>query len=166
MVTRGSIIPSGRDPRIWSTAFLTSATASFGSVPISNSIKVLELPSLAVELIELTPLIERTADSTSCVIWFSISVGAAPGWEIDTLTAGNSMSGLLTTSMRAKLISPASRRAVNATSGMTGLRIDQAEMFRKLIYLSPLTRPRPRASSRFRLRSGTHRHAARLFHCP
>ena len=32
------------------------------SVPISNSTKVLELPSLAVELIFLTPLMPRTAD--------------------------------------------------------------------------------------------------------
>ncbi len=102
-------------------------------MPISNSIKVLELPSLAVELIVLTPLIERTADSTSWVIWFSISVGAAPGCEIETLTAGNSISGLLTTSICAKASSPANSSAVNATSGMMGLRIDHAEMFWKFI---------------------------------
>ena len=92
---------------------------------------VLELPSEAVELIVFTPLMERTADSTSWVIWFSISVGAAPGCEMLTLTAGNSMSGLLTTSIDRKLSTPANSRAVKITSGMTGLRIDQAEMLRK-----------------------------------
>ena len=84
--------------------------------------------------------------SFSVSIWFSISVGAAPGCEIDTLTAGNSMSGLLTTSIRAKLIRPASSSAVKATSGMTGLRIDQAEMLRKFIELPLLNRLRPFAS--------------------
>ena len=51
-----------------------------GRVPISNWTKVLLLPSWTELLISSTPLTERTADSTFCVIWFSISVGAAPGW--------------------------------------------------------------------------------------
>ena len=67
LVTRGSMIPSGSWPRIWSIELLTSFTASFGSMPISNSTKVLLLPSDAVELMFFTPLILRTADSTICV---------------------------------------------------------------------------------------------------
>ncbi len=86
-------MPSGRLPRIWSTEFLTSFNPSIVSVPISNSTKVLEEPSLAVELMFLTPLIERTAASIRWVIWFSISVGAAPGWDMVICTAGKSMSG-------------------------------------------------------------------------
>ena len=115
------------------------------SVPISNSTKVCELPSLAVDWIEFTPLIERSALSTRWVIWFSISVGAAPGWEILTITAGNSTSGLLVTSMRMKLTSPATSSAVNATSGITGLRIDQAERFLKFMRscLFPVSLARP-----------------------
>ena len=135
--TRGSRMPSGKLPRTRSTAFLTSATASFGSVPISNSTKVLENPSLADEVILFTPLTDRTALSTCWVIWFSISVGAAPGWEIPTVTAGNSTSGLLTTSILTKLRIPASSNAVNATSGRTGLRIDHAERLRKFIEPAP-----------------------------
>ena len=136
LLIRGSRIPSGKLPRTVSTAFFTSATASFTSVPISNSTVVFELPSLAEEEIELTPLIERTADSTRWVIWFSISVGAAPGCEILIFTAGNSTSGWLTTSIRAKLSIPASKIAVKKTSGMTGFLIDHADMLRKFMRLS------------------------------
>ena len=132
-------MPSGRLPRIVPIALSTSITASLTSVPISNSTVVFELPSLAEEVMVFTPLIERTADSTSCVIWFSISVGAAPGCEMETLTAGNSTSGLLTTSMRLKLSNPASSRAVKITIGMTGLRIDHADILLKSITDLPVS---------------------------
>ena len=157
-LTRGSRIPSGRLPRTVSTAFLTSATATFGSVPISNSTKVPELPSLAVELMLRTPLSERTADSTCCVIWFSISVGAAPGCEIFTRTPGNSTSGLFTTSMRAKLSMPASSIDTNMTSGMVGFRIDQAEMLRKFMEM-PRSSLLAVAARLFRHQTGSHQRA-------
>ena len=106
-------------------------------MPISNSTKVAELPSRAVDCSELTPLIERSALSTRWVIWFSISVGDAPGWEMMTCTAGKSTSGLSVTSMKRKLTIPASSRPVKNTNGITGLRIDQAEMSRRAIMFLP-----------------------------
>ncbi len=50
-----------------------------------NWTKVWLLPSEAVDWISSTPLIERTAASTFWVIWVSISVGAAPGCEMNTI---------------------------------------------------------------------------------
>ncbi len=114
-------------------AVSTSLTASIRLVPISNSTKVCDEPSRAVDWIESTPAMERSALSTRWVIWFSISVGEAPGCAMLTITAGNSTSGLLVTSIRLKLTIPASSSATKNTSGITGLRIDQAEMLRRLI---------------------------------
>src|SRR3990167_2547586 len=124
-------MPSGRSLRIWSTAFLTSLTASLASVPIVNWAKVLLPPSEAVDWISSTPLIERIAASTFWVIWVSISGGAAPGCEMLTLTAGKSMSGLPFTSNRLNATTPASTRPMNSTMGTIGLRIDHAERFRR-----------------------------------
>ncbi len=107
-------------------------------MPISNSTVVEEKPSLAVELMLLTPGNVRTDDSTSCVIWFSISVGAAPGWLMLAVTTGNSMSGLSWTSMRMNATRPASVRPMNRTIGGTGLRMHQAEMFLKFMPLVPI----------------------------
>jgi hypothetical protein len=53
-------MPSGRSPRTWSTAFLTSLTASSGSMPMVNWTLVFELPSRAFDWISSTPLTERT----------------------------------------------------------------------------------------------------------
>src|SRR6185436_5630220 len=100
---------------------------------MTNWTLVLLLPSRAVDWISSTPLTERTAASTFWVIWVSISVGAAPGWLIVTLTAGKSMSGLLLTSSRLNETSPASVKPMKKTIGTIGLRIDQAEMYRKFI---------------------------------
>src|ERR1700712_5409075 len=101
------------------------------SSPIWNSIIVWLEPSDAVELNEETPVIERTAASTFWVIWFSISVGAAPGWLIWTITIGNSTSGCCWMSIRLKLTTPAITSAMNSTIGTIGLRIDHGEMLRK-----------------------------------
>ena len=133
-------MPSGKDPRTPSIAVSTSLTASIRLVPISNSTKVCEEPSRAVDWIELTPAIERSALSTRWVIWFSISVGEAPGWAMLTITAGKSTSGLLVTSMRRKLTIPANSRPVKNTRGITGLRIDQAEMSRSAMIILPVLR--------------------------
>ena len=89
----GSRMPSGNSPRIWSTAFFTSLTAALISSPSWNSIIVWLEPSDAVELSVETPEIERTAASTFWVTCVSISVGAAPGWVMVTITSGNSISG-------------------------------------------------------------------------
>ena len=62
-------------------------------------------------LISSTPLTLRIAASTFCVIWFSISVGAAPGCEMFTLAAGKSMSGLLLTSMPRERDEPGQHQA-------------------------------------------------------
>src|SRR3546814_16454690 len=89
-----------------------------------------ELPSVTVEVMSFTLPMEATAASTRCVIWVSISVGAAPGWEMVTFAAGKLTSGIWFTSM---LMNPALPRTVsmkNRTSGGTGLRMDQAEMLR------------------------------------
>ena len=135
--TCGSRIPSGRLPRTWSTAFLTSFSASITSTPISNSSEVSLLPSRAVELMLLTPWIDCSAASIFWVIWFSISVGAAPGWLIATTTIGNSMSGSFCTFIREKVTMPARTSPMNRMIGTTGLRMHQAEMLRKLISRSP-----------------------------
>ena len=88
------------------------------------------------------------ADSTRWVIWFSISAGAAPGCDTETIAAGKSMSGLPVTSMRAKATMPASNSARNRTIGGTGLRMLQAEMLRKFMVdaASSVVSGRPGAS--------------------
>jgi hypothetical protein len=95
-------MPSGRSPRIWSIAALTSLTARSVGVPILNWTKVLLLPSRTSELISSTPSTPRTAASTFWVTWLTISDGAAPGCEMVTVAAGKSMSGLSVTSIVAK----------------------------------------------------------------
>src|SRR5690606_25604114 len=107
------------------------------SVPISNSTCVWLLPSLAVELIEDTPLIVRTAASTRWLNGFAISVGAALGWVIATITMGSSISGCSCTSMRRNETRPISTRPVNITIGTIGLRIDHAEILRMSTALCP-----------------------------
>ena len=62
---------------------------------------------------------------------------AAPAEGLATLTAGKSMSGLLLTSIRLNETSPASVNPMKKTMGTIGLRIDQAEMYRKFIGWKP-----------------------------
>src|SRR3954452_9198081 len=126
-------MPSGRLDRTWATALRTSFTARSTGTPMLKITKVNEVPSLTREEISSTPFTPRTAPSIRWVTWVSSSVGAAPGCETTTDTAGNSISGLSFTSILRKLTMPASVRATNRTSGGTGLRIDQAEMLRRLI---------------------------------
>ena len=87
------------------------------SSPIWNSTIVWLVPSDAVELIDCTPAIERTADSIRWVIWVSISVGAAPGWVMVTITIGNSMSGSCWTFICMKLTTPSMTSTSPRTSG-------------------------------------------------
>ncbi len=94
---------------------------------------VVELPSDAVELMFSIPSSVCTAASTRWVIWFSTSVGAAPGCEMLTIAIGNSMSGISCTCIRPKLTTPARARPRNARIGTIGLRIDHAEIWLKFI---------------------------------
>src|ERR1044072_6541777 len=123
-------MPSGRSLRMRAMASRTSETARSTGVPISKFTNVLLLPSRMLELISVTPLIPRTAASTRRVIWISSSGGAAPGWLIETVAAGDVKSGWRFASIRLNAMSPMASRKVNNTSGMTGLRIAQAEMLR------------------------------------
>src|SRR3546814_10132940 len=86
--TTGSRMPSGRSERILDTASRTSFTARSTGVPNWNCTIVDDDPSVTVEVMSLTLPIEAIADSTRWVIWVSISVGTAPGWEAITLAAG------------------------------------------------------------------------------
>src|SRR3546814_4645949 len=118
-------MPSGRSDLIFVTASRTSLTARSTGVTSWNWTMVEELPSVTVEVMSFTLPMEATAASTRCVIWVSISVGAAPGWEMVTFAAGKLTSGIWFTSM---LMNPAMPRTVsmkNSTSGGTGLRMDQ-----------------------------------------
>ncbi len=129
----GSRIPSGRLPRICPIALRTSLTARSVGVPIWNWTKVWLLPSRIELSISSTPFTPRIADSTRCVTCVSISSGAAPGCETETIAAGKSMSGLLFTCIPANVIRPASISPTNSTIGGTGLRMHQDEMLRKFI---------------------------------
>ena len=133
----GSNMPSGRSLRIWSTAFFTSLTAALISSPISNSALTVVLPSLELASMLRTPCTLRIADSTFCVIWVVISLGAAPGCEIETTTTGNSISGSFCTSMFMNDMMPAMLSATNKTIGTTGLRMDHAEMLFKFMISIP-----------------------------
>src|SRR3546814_4796457 len=108
---------------------------------MTNWTKVSLVPSLSYDVISSTPLIPRAAASTRCVTCVSSSDGAAPGWFTITRTAGKLMSGLLLISICRKLTIPAISKALNTTSGKTGLRIDQAEILRKYtsVFLQALT---------------------------
>ncbi len=77
-----------------------------------------------------TPLTEATAPSIFCVICFSISTGAAPGWLTVTDTSGKLMSGLSLIAMLLKLASPRNDRTRNRTIGKVGFLIAQLEMLR------------------------------------
>src|SRR3546814_5006470 len=112
-------MPSGRSDLIFVTASRTSLTARSTGVTSWNWTMVEELPSVTVEVMSFTLPMEATAASTRCVIWVSISVGAAPGWEMVTFAAGKLTSGIWFTSM---LMNPAMPRTVsmkNSTSGGT-----------------------------------------------
>ena len=126
-------MPSGRLLRICEIALRTSLTARSVGVPSWNCTKVVLLPSRTVLLISSTPVMPRIADSTRWVTCVSISFGAAPGCDTETIAAGKSMSGALFTCIRANAMRPASIRPTNSTIGPTGLRMHQDEMLRKFM---------------------------------
>ena len=83
----------GRDARRPVMALRTSLVARSVSVPSSNSIVVVETPSVMLDVMWRTP--ERPASESSIrrVTWTSISAGAEPGRAAVTATSGKSMSG-------------------------------------------------------------------------
>ena len=93
LVTIGSSTEAGRSPRIWSMASFTSWTACSVATSMRNMMTVCDWPSVTVELISSTPVIEATASSTSFVTWLSSSAGEAPLWVTVTATSGTSMFG-------------------------------------------------------------------------
>jgi hypothetical protein len=58
--------------------------------------------------------------STFWAICVSISVGAAPGWEISTTTRGKEMSGFRLTGKRTNATTPMKNSTTNTTIGVTG----------------------------------------------
>jgi hypothetical protein len=70
-----------------------------------------------------------TASSISLVTWVSISAGAAPGCTTVIETSGTSMLGKRVIGRVWKDCQPSMSSMKNASSGATGLRIDQAEKF-------------------------------------
>ena len=90
---------------------------------------VVESPSVTVEVTRLAPVRPATASSISFVTWLSISAGAAPDWATETATRGTSMFGKRVIGRLLKACQPRTRNRKKASSGATGLRIDQAEKF-------------------------------------
>ena len=96
---------------------------------MANSMKMRDWPSMASEvMLSMLPM-PATAPSTFCMIWVSISCGEAPGCDTSTSTPGNEMSGLSVTGSRTKPTTPIKSSTANSTTGVTGWRIAQAEMF-------------------------------------
>ena len=73
-----------------------------------------------------------TASSTSFVTWLSSSAGAAPDCVTVIDTSGTSMLGKRVTGSVRKLMTPSSVSTANSTIAGTGLRIDQAEILRRI----------------------------------
>ena len=63
------------------------------------------------------------------MICVSISWGEAPGWKTCTSTTGKATSGLSVTGTRTNATRPMKSSTMNSTTGVTGWRIAQAEMF-------------------------------------
>src|SRR5271154_4460940 len=89
-------------------------------------------PSVAVEAMCQTPLTLATASSTFLVTCDSSSDGAAPDWVISTCTIGMSMLGNRVIDIVRKLTTPSRNSTANSTIDGIGLRIDQAETFRRI----------------------------------
>ena len=122
-------MPEGSWTRVRSTMVRTSSTAFCRSVPSSNSSVVLETPVVTVELTFLIPATPVSAFSIGRVIWFSISVGAAPLWVTETVTIGSWTLGNCLIGIRRNATDPDRVRMMNSRTTGIGLRIAQAEIF-------------------------------------
>ena len=90
--------------------------------------KVVEAPSVSVEVMCLTLDRPASASSTGRVTWFSSSWGAAPLSVTVTTTAGKTTLGNCLMGSEAKLMTPAIVSATKSSVTGVGLRIAQAEM--------------------------------------
>jgi hypothetical protein len=89
-----------------STRVRTSFAASSRFVPHSKRTWTRLWPSDEVDSISSTPGAELTARSMGRVISVSISSGATPGYSVDTVIVGNSMSGIRSTGSSQKEMAP------------------------------------------------------------
>ena len=93
LVTTGSSALAGRSLRMRSIASLVSCTASSVGFSMRKRTTVCDWPSVTVDWISSTPLMEATASSTSLVTCISSSAGEAPLWTTVIETTGTSMFG-------------------------------------------------------------------------
>ncbi|MET3862824.1 hypothetical protein ABIC20_000133 [Methylobacterium radiotolerans] len=118
--------------RIFETASFTSLTARSVFTSSRNSTVVTEEPSVMAEVMCLTPRTPAIESSTHLVTWVCNSDGAAPDWVIATETMGTSTLGIFVTASPRKLTRPSTTSTRNRTRGAMGLRIAQAETFRRI----------------------------------
>ena len=109
------------------TASFTSLTARSVGTSKLNSMAVVDAPSMIVDMMCFTPVIEAIASSTFLVTWLRSSEGAAPDWVTVTATTGTSMFGNRVTGMPRNATMPSAISTTNSTSAGMGWRIDQAE---------------------------------------
>ena len=128
----GSSIVRGRFIRTLAIASFTSLTARSVFTSRRNSIVVVEVPSVIDEMMCLTPFTPATASSTHFVTWVCNSLGAAPAWVTVTETIGMSMLGKRVIGRLRKLTRPSSPSTRKSTIEGIGLRIAQAETFRRI----------------------------------
>src|SRR6185437_14982653 len=128
-VTVGSWMPCGRSTRTLATASRTSATARSIGVPMLNCTKTRDWPSIASEvMLSMLPTL-ATAASTFCMICVSTSCGEAPCCSTCTSTTGKLTSGFRVRGRRLKATVPRNSSTTNSTTGETGWRMAQAEIF-------------------------------------
>jgi hypothetical protein len=101
-LTCGSRMPSGSSPRNLGNGV---ADVGYGAIGRRSDAELNKgvaeaLAHVGVDLVDAFDAADRA--STFCVTWLTSSDGAAPGWEMDTVAAGKSMSGWSVTSMVAK----------------------------------------------------------------
>src|SRR4051794_9867107 len=141
-LTSGSSMARGRSVRTLVTASLTSLSARSALTSSQNSIAVLDVPSVTVDWMCLTPAMPETESSILRVTCVSSSDGAAPDWVTLTETTGTSMLGNLVIGRLLNDTQPSATNTTNSTIDGTGYRIDRAETLKDIgALLSPSARP-------------------------
>ena len=97
--------------------------------------RIADMVASVPELHMRTSSIDGTSSMILRATTVSISVGAAPGWLIETITSGNSISGSFCTFIREKVIIPPRIRAMNRTIGTTGRVIEVRDEYMPVIDL-------------------------------
>ena len=104
---------------------------------------VADVPSVIVEVMCLTPLTPAIASSTRFVTCVCNSAGAAPCWVTVTATIGTSTFGICVIGRAAKPNRPSASITTKNTIEGRGLRMAQAETFRRML-LAPASQSRRR----------------------